>query len=244
MFILKGAQMLRVWNGPAARPTMDIDLLGKIENNTENIKEIMSECCYIKINDGVDFDVASIAAETIRQESDYQGVRVTAKGSLGSIRLYLQIDIGFGDVVIPEPVEIELPQLLDFGKPVLMGYTPESTIAEKFQAMVVLDMVNTRMKDFYDIWLLSETLDLDIINLTAAIRETFARRHTSLPDSIPTVLTPAFTSDETKKMQWQAFLRKNRLDNSIGLDEVADKIASLLLPLIAPDKHDRGHTDV
>ena len=231
-FVLKGAQMLRVWNAPAARPTMDIDLLGKVENNLENLEEIVRECCLVEFDDGVIFDPASVKAETIRKDGEYQGIRVLARGLLGTIRLNLQIDVGFGDAVIPAPVEIELPQLLDLGKPVLLGYTPESAIAEKFQAMVALDMVNTRMKDFYDIWLLSTTLDVDNEVLAVAIRETFKRRHTVLPSDTPTALTPAFTANETKKRQWQAFLRKNRLDESIGLDNVADAISRLLLPLL------------
>ncbi len=241
MFILKGAQMLRVWNAPAARPTMDIDLLGKIENDGKRLEEIVRECCDVQIDDGVDFDTESVAVETIRKDSEYQGLRVTAKGLLGKIRLHLQVDVGFGDTVFPGPVEVELPQLLDLGRPVLLGYTPESTIAEKFQAMVVLDMVNTRMKDFYDIWLLLETLHLDPAILSDAIRETFARRHTELPINTPTALTPAFTHSETKKIQWQAFLRKNRLENGVSLDEAADKIRRSLLPLINvkyPDQAD------
>ena len=224
--------MLRVWNAPAARPTMDIDLLGKVENNLEKLEEIVRECCLVEVDDGVIFDAASVKAETIRKDGEYQGIRVLARGLLGKIKLNLQIDVGFGDAVIPAPVEIELPQLLDLGKPVLLGYTPESAIAEKFQAMVALDMVNTRMKDFYDIWLLSTTLDVDYEVLAAAIHETFKRRHTALPSDTPAALTPAFTSDETKKRQWQAFLRKNRLDESLGLENVAEAINRFLLPLI------------
>jgi len=224
--------MLRVWNAPSTRPTMDIDLLGKVENNLENLEEIVRECCSVEVDDGVIFDAASVKAETIRKDGEYQGIRVLARGLLGTIKLNLQIDVGFGDAVIPAPVEIELPQLLDLGQPVLFGYTPESAIAEKFQAMVVLDMVNTRMKDFYDIWLLSKTLDFDNEVLAAAIRETFRRRNTELPIDTPTALTPAFTADETKKRQWQAFLRKNRLDESIGLDNVAEVISKFLLPLL------------
>ena len=148
VFVLKGAQMLRVWNAPAVRPTMDIDLLGKVENNLENLEEIVRECCLVEVDDGVIFDAASVNAETIRKDGEYQGIRIFARGLLGNIKLNLQIDVGFGDAIIPAPVEIELPQLLDLGKPVLLGYTPESAIAEKFQAMVVLDMVNTCMKHF------------------------------------------------------------------------------------------------
>lgn len=210
LFVLKGAQMFRVWNAPAARPTMDIDLLGNVENNLENLEKIIRECCVVEVDDGVIFDAESVNAQTIRKDGEYQGVRILARGLLGTIRLNLQIDVGFGDAVIPAPVEIELPQLLDLGKPVLLGYTPESAIAEKFQAMVASDMVNTRMKDFYDIWLLSTTLDFDNKVLATAIREAFKKRHTALPSDTPTALTPAFTRDETKKRQWLAFFEKEQ----------------------------------
>ena len=153
-FILKGGQMLKVWNAPSARPTIDIDLLGRTDNSAENLESIVRECCLIESDDGVIFDTESVKSEPIRKDAEYQGVRITVKGELGKIRLHLQIDFGFGDAVIPAPIEIELPQLLNAGKPSLLGYTPESSIAEKFQAMVALDLTNTRMKDFYDIWLL------------------------------------------------------------------------------------------
>lgn len=232
LFVLKGAQMLRVWDAPAARPTMDIDLLGKLENDIKGLKRIVAECCSVEVNDGVVFDPKSIAAETMRKAGDYQGIRVTANGLLGKIKLHLQIDVGFGDAIVPGPVEVELPQLLDLGQPVLFGYTPESTIAEKFHAIVVLDMVNTRMKDFYDIWLLSNSVDFDKAILGKAIRTTFERRRTALPVDIPIALTKAFTEEDTKKRQWQAFLRKNRLDTDLELKEAAKAISSLVLPLI------------
>lgn len=232
-FILKGAQMLRVWNAPAARPTMDIDLLGKVENDIEILKHIVRDCCSVGADDGVLFDASSVTAEPIRLHAEYEGARVTAAGHLGKIKLSLQIDIGFGDIIVPAPVEIMFPGLLDLETPTLLGYTPESTIAEKFQAIVALDMVNTRMKDFYDIWLLLTTLDLDKKNLRNAILSTFNRRHTELPKQIPVGLSPVFTDDETKKKQWQAFLRKNRLDSRLSLKEAAEQIEKNLLPLIA-----------
>ena len=235
-FILKGAQMLRVWNAPAVRPTMDIDLLGKVENDIEILKNIIRDCCSIDADDGVIFDTASVSAAPIRLHAEYEGIRITATGHLGNIKLSLQIDIGFGDIIIPAPIEIRFPGLLDLETPVLLGYTPESTIAEKFQAIVALDMVNTRMKDFYDIWLLLTTLDLDKTNLRNAVLSTFDRRHTKLPRQIPVGLSPAFTENETKKKQWQAFLRKNRLDSDLSLREAAEQIQSSLLPLITEVK--------
>lgn len=232
-FILKGAQMLRIWEVPAARPTMDVDLLGKTNNDIGNLQKIMRECCSVEVNDGVVFDPESVAAEMIRKAAEYQGVRVTANGLLGKIRLHLQIDIGFGDAIVPGPIEVEFPQLLDLGQPILLGYTPESAIAEKFHAMVVLDMVNTRMKDFYDIWLLLTTLSFDKTVVSEAIRRTFKQRDTPIPEEIPVSLTDTFTEDPTKKVQWQAFLRKNRLDTGLELRTTADVIREHLMPLIA-----------
>jgi predicted nucleotidyltransferase component of viral defense system len=231
-FILKGGQMLKVWNAPLARPTIDIDLLGKTDNTTENLEAIVRECCLITSDDGVIFDTESIKGEPIRKNDEYQGVRIIVKGALGKIRLHLQIDFGFGDAVIPAPIEIELPQLLDAGKPQLLGYTPESSIAEKFQAMIVLDLTNTRMKDFYDIWLLSQNLEFDKEILAKALKETFKRRETPLPKSVPKALTSEFTLDKNKQKQWKAFLRKNRLDDGISLEEVAGKIKEFIMPII------------
>jgi hypothetical protein len=157
---------------------------------------------------------------------------VLVKGLLGKIRLNLQIDFGFGDAVIPSPIEIELPQLLDSGKPSLLGYTPESLIAKKFQAMVNLDLTNTRMKDFYDIWFLSKNMELDKLTRAEAIKETFKRRVTALPRITPIALTEAFSKEATKQLQWKAFLRKNRLNEKINLEQVAKEIEEFLMPVI------------
>lgn len=231
-FVLKGAQMLRAWSAPLARPTMDIDLLGKVRNDIENLERIVRECCAIEFEDGVSFDQESVKGDLIRKDAEYQGVRVLLKGTLGKIRLHIQIDFGFGDVVFPAPIEIDLSQILDLGKPHLLGYTPESAIAEKFQAMVALDLTNTRMKDFYDIWLLSKNLEFNGQILAQAIKATFERRSTPLPNTTPTALTSAFSQDENKQRQWKAFLRKNRLDTEIDLDEVIREIEDFLMPIV------------
>ena len=236
-FILKGGQMLKVWQAPAARPTVDIDLLGRTADSIENLEKIVGECCLIESDDGVIFDRSSIKSEPIRKDAEYQGIRISAKGSLGKIRLYLQIDFGFGDVVIPEPVEVELPQLLGAGRVHLLGYTPASSIAEKFQAMVALDLTNTRMKDFYDIWLLSRNLEFDEKILAQAIKETFKRRKTDLPAGVPAALTAEFTGSSDKQKQWRAFLRKNRLDGEIRLEIVAKEIEGFLMPVILSIDH-------
>jgi len=154
------------------------------------------------------------------------------KGHPGKIRLSVQIDFGFGDRVFPAPLEIVLPQLLDLGSPKLLGYTPESSIAEKFQAMVALDLENTRYKDFYDIWFLSRNLEFDGQTLAEAFRVTFEERRTALPDRLPNALTDKFTFDATKQMQWQAFLRKNRLDTTTDLAAIAQQIENFLMPVV------------
>lgn len=232
-FVLKGAQMLRAWtDSPLARPTMDVDLLAKINNEIENLEEIVRRCCAVEIEDGVIFDPETVRGERIKKDAEYQGVRVFLKGHLGKIRLAVQIDFGFGDTVIPAPVEITLPQLLDLGSPRLLGYTPESSISEKFQAIVALDLTNTRFKDFYDIWLLSQNLKFDGGVLSKAVETTFNRRNTPLPEAMPNALTEKFTGDETKQKQWQAFLRKNRLEESLSLREAAERIEEFLMPVV------------
>lgn len=231
-FVLKGAQMLRVWHAPVSRPTMDVDLLGKVENSVENLEKIVRECCVVEAEDGVVFQPETVVGSVIRKTDEYRGVRVRLQGFLGTVRLSIQIDFGFGDRVVPSPVKISLPQILDFGSPELLGYTPESAIAEKFQAMVELDLGNTRIKDFYDIWLLSRNLAFRGEVLAEAIKTTFANRQTSLPSQTPSTLTSRFADDDAKINQWRAFLRKNRFDEQVDLTEVVQSIAEFLMPVV------------
>lgn len=232
-FVLKGALMLRVWDVAQARPTMDIDLLGRTANTVENLVEIIRQCLPIEVaEDGIRFDPASVLGEPITVEKKYQGVRVRVRGTLGNARLSLQLDFGFGDVVVPGPVWIDYPQLLDFGPPHLLGYTPESVIAEKFQALVELELANTRLKDFFDLWKLSQTLTFDSEILLQAITATFKQRGTPLPTELPLALTEAFYDDPQRQAQWNGFLRRARLETeAIPLAEVATTITEFLLPL-------------
>ncbi len=232
-FILKGAQMLKAWTRQTlTRPTMDIDLLGRVSNEIEHLEEIVRQCCLIEVEDGVIFDPQTISSERIKKDAKYQGVRVFVKGLLGKIRLSIQIDFGFGDRIVPGPMEISLPQLLDLGSPQLLGYTPESAIAEKFQAMIALDLENSRFKDFYDIWFLSNSLNFNGRILREAIKTTFEERKSALPNRLPNALTQRFTANPAKRLQWKAFLRKNRLDETIDLAEIADSIKVFLMPAV------------
>lgn len=179
-FILKGALMLRAWHTPLVRPTMDIDFLGRTSNEEGSIAAQVREILSVAVNpDGLVFDPDSIQAERITEDADYEGIRIRFKGRLDSARANMQIDIGFGDIVFPGPELSELPTLLNSPAPRLLCYSRESAIAEKFEAMVKLRELNSRMKDFYDIWLLSRQFDFAGENMAEAIRGSGRRRHRS-----------------------------------------------------------------
>jgi predicted nucleotidyltransferase component of viral defense system len=205
-FILKGALMFSAWCGPASRPTMDIDLLGKIDNRLETITDAMKDACLIDIEaDGISFNAKTVEAIRITEDAEYEGVRVRVQGSLGNARVSIQIDIGFGDVIVPNAVTVSYPAILDFPAPELKGYTMESTIAEKFQAMVKLGILNSRMKDFYDIWVLSCTFNFKGEILAEAIEKTFEKRNT--PVNLDAALfDTSFGRDGDKNVQWRGFI--------------------------------------
>ena len=162
--------------------------------------------------DGIDFDVATIEAERIAEDADYEGIRVRFRGSLDTARIVMQLDIGFGDVVIPSPEPTNYPTLLDLPAPRLRGYSRESTIAEKFEAMVKLGILNSRMKDFFDIWLMSRQFDFKGATLAEAVSKTFSTRGTKI-QSEPIALTDSFAEDAAKAAQWRGFMRRNRLED-------------------------------
>ena len=233
-FILKGALMFWAWSGPVSRPTMDIDLLGKIDNSLEVIVAVMKNVCVMVVEpDGMSFNAETVTAARITEDAEYEGVRVRVQGGLGNARVSLQIDIGFGDVIVPSPSKVVYPALLDFPSPELNGYTMESTIAEKFHAMVKLDVLNSRMKDFYDIWMLSRTFDFRGKMLAEAVEKTFENRNTPIPIE-PTVFNPSFVNDEAKKIQWQGFIRKAKLsDAPEAFEDVVAVVKVFLEPLVA-----------
>jgi len=233
-FVLKGALMLQFWGGPLSRATKDIDLLGRATASVSELVEIVKNCLTAKVeDDGLLFDQASVTGEEIRLAANYDGVRVRCGGNLGNARVALQIDVGFGDVVTPGEQDVEYPSLLDFGAPRLLGYTPETSIAEKFQALVVLDMANTRMKDFLDIWVLAQGRAFSGALLAQAVEATFRRRRTALPTSTPVALTAPFHSAPAKQAQWRAYLRKGRVKGSVPtLEEVATLIDAFLMPVV------------
>lgn len=232
-FVLKGALMFSVWDPGLPRPTKDIDLLGHTKNDIDGVVQIMKEVCATEANvDGLSFDPDSVEGERITENADYQGVRVYFRGELGQARISMQIDIGFGDVVFPAPKKISYPVILSMPEPVLKGYSRESVIAEKLEAMVKLDILNSRMKDFFDIWLLSRQFDFDGTTLAKAIEETFLNRGTSITGK-PHVFAEDFGQDKTKKTQWNAFLRKNKLTEvPADFTEVLSSLAMFAKPVL------------
>jgi len=230
-FVLKGALMFNVWQAATSRPTKDIDLLGRMDHSTDALAATMRDICGQAVEaDGLVFDPDSVEAVVIKEDADYEGVRVILRGSLQNARIAMQIDIGFGDVMYPGPEMMEYPTILNHAAPRLRGYARETTTAEKFEAMVKLGQVNSRIKDFYDIWALSRQFDFDGKTLAAAIQKTFAHRRTTVTPQ-PTAFSMAFATDPTKTTQWQAFVRKTRLkDAPAEFVEVVHAVETFLVP--------------
>ena len=174
--MLKGALMFRVWNAPVSRPTRDIDLLGRMESKVTAVVPVFQDVCNQTVEpDGMIFHADTVVGQAIKEDADYAGVRVTFLATLQNSRIAMQIDVGFGDVLTPAAVATDYPTILDLPAPRLKGYCRETVIAEKFQAMVKLGLANSRMKDFYDIWLLSQQFDFD-----GAILSTQSRGHSPI----------------------------------------------------------------
>lgn len=231
--ILKGALMLIAWQAPSVRPTTDLDFLGRLSNDPPTVADMIRTICSLGVeDDGLVFDPASIKAESITEDADYRGIRVRFTGKLDAARVTMQLDIGFGDILIPAPERVEYPTLLEMPKPVICGYSRESSIAEKLEAMMKLGMANSRMKDFYDIWYLSRWFEFEGAVLLRAISATFDRRSTDLSKS-PIVFSREFGESSQKQSQWSAFISKNGLDGAPAtLKEVAGEIRVFLGPVI------------
>lgn len=233
-FVLKGALMLQFWGGPLARTTKDIDLLGRSTIGVDDFVEVVKNCVITDVeDDGLTFDAASVVGEEIRLAAHYEGVRARLAARLGNARVTLQVDVGFGDIVTPGAQDIEYPTMLGFASARLLGYTPETVVAEKLHAMVTLDMANTRLKDFLDVWTLAQGRDFHGPLLAEAIGATFRRRRTPLPTCTPVALTAVFYSDPTKQSQWRAYLRKGRVQGlPPSLNEVAEQVRALVMPIL------------
>ena len=232
-FVLKGALLLTAWRAPQSRPTIDIDLAGTTSNELDHIADLIGEVCEVVAEpDGVEFNRASIEASRIKEDADYEGVRVRFHATLAKARIPMQIDIGFGDVIVPGPTEVEYPTLLDFPAPLLRAYPKEAVIAEKLEALTKLGLLNSRMKDYYDLALLSRMYVFEGENLIEAIVATFARRGTSI-EAEPVGLTVAFYADPARAIQWRAFVRRSRFTQELGdLEKLVAEVRRFAFPIL------------
>jgi hypothetical protein len=208
-------------------------LLAHGSNEPIALAEIFREICQLDIeqNDGLTFDLSGVIYSKIKEDQEYEGIRLKFKAFLDGIEISLQFDIGFGDYVTPEPEEIEYPVLLNLPKPSLLIYPKETVVAEKFEAMVKLGLLNSRMKDYYDLWFLSSNFTFDGRTLSAAIENTFTRRKTTIPEDLPECLSDQFSKDRAKLQQWQAFLNRTPLKTEKKtLIEVINVLEFFLMP--------------
>jgi len=232
-FVLKGATLFTIWYGEPHRPTKDLDLLGYCLNEIPNIEKIFKEVCRIHYEqDGVVFCPETVKGIRIKEEQDYEGVRLTIKGRLEKAELAVQVDIGFGDAISPELKLVEFPTILDLASTKLQAYPPETVVAEKFQAMVNLGMANSRVKDFYDIWFLAQKFPFQGSVLRNAMKKTFKRRKTPLPSEEPLALTQEFYENPEKQKQWEGFLKKGKLQMECKtLSYTITNLKQFLLPV-------------
>lgn len=236
-FVLKGASAFSVWVGPMFRVTRDADLYSRGESTPGSLLECFREICNQEgvADDGVRFDMKTIVASEIKKDQKYNGTRIAFHAYIAQARVSLQFDIGFGDAVYPSPKYEEYPTFLDGAKPKIKIYPKYSMIAEKFEAMVSLGMQNSRLKDFFDIWFLSETFDFDYDIFKTAVEKTLQRRACPFPKTIPLALTPEFTENGLKTAQWNAFLRRAEPNvTPKSLTAAGERIIKLVRPVLFP----------
>jgi len=229
-FVLKGAFLFLAWEESVERPTRDLDLLAEGEPDIGRLEQIFRELCELGVeSDGVVFVADTVRGRMIREQAPYDGIRIILEASLGNAVLQLQIDVGFGDAVVPAPTEIDFPVLLEFPCPRLRAYRSETVVAEKCEAMVVLGLANSRLKDYYDLWRLATKYDFEGPVLALAIRAVFERRQTAIPEGIPAGLTDAYS--EQWGVQWLGVLNRFGVDDPLSLMETLDLLRRFLLPV-------------
>lgn len=231
-FLLKGALLFNVWFDIPHRLTRDADFLSLGSAELAQLEAVFKDVCATVVDDGVTFRRDTVHAVEIRQQANYAGVRITLLGEIDGALCSIQIDIGFGDAVTPEPEDVEYPVMLsEFAAPKLRAYPRYTVVAEKVEAIVLLGIANSRMKDYFDLWILSRHAEFDGGTLRRAIMTTFNRRKTALPADIPFGLTDDFAKDVQKQAQWSAFLAKNKL-GELRLEDVVVSLRGFLLPVI------------
>lgn len=220
-FLLKGALLFDLWYDVPLRPTRDIDLLGFGIAEIPHLIEVFQNLCALEVEDGINFDAASIKAEEIRKDANYSGTRVTVVGQIDGAKCTVQVDVGYGDAVTPAPEMASYPVMLeDMPAPELRIYPRYTVIAEKFEAIVSLGMANSRMKDYFDLWVLLRHANLEQEILGQAIQATFKRRKTAMPANVPIGLSDQFATEKSRIALWYAFVDRNKLEAESLLETV------------------------
>jgi predicted nucleotidyltransferase component of viral defense system len=233
-FVLKGATLFTLWTGETHRPTKDLDLLGWGSSAIADVEQVFRAICEVTEDDGILFDSQSVEGTTIKENDEYNGVHIKFRAQLAGATIPLQVDIGFGDAVYPEPELATFPVLLPMSAPIIRAYPREASIAEKLHTMVQLDIRNSRMKDFYDIWFMANTWPFRLESLRSAITLSFQRRGSTLPNGVPFALTDEFLTDAQKMQQWKAFAgRLNAGDKAPSLADVGAVLRAFLLPCLS-----------
>jgi predicted nucleotidyltransferase component of viral defense system len=230
--LLKGAFLFVAWQDDTHRPTRDLDLLSSGEADVDELERVFRDLIEVNVEaDGLEFDATTVKGELIRHDDPYHGVRLHLRATLGKARIPLQVDVGFGDAIVPDPVELEFPTLLDLPHPWVRAYPVEAVIAEKAEAMVRLGLINSRLKDFYDLWRIASKRTLDGATLSRALTSTFHRRHTQIPHGDPPGLTAAFVADAARCRQWSALVRTY---DPGGFDPELQTVLELLRQFLGP----------
>lgn len=234
-FVLKGALLFLLWFDSLYRPTRDVDLLGFGDSTIEELVKAFRDVCRIDSSaDGLVFDPDSVSGASIREDQAYDGMRITLIAVLGTARIPMQIDIGFGDPITPRAEAVEFPATLaaaDLPAAKLSAYPRETVIAEKVEAMIRLGLANSRMKDFHDVCVLARNFSFDGPTLAKAIASTFKRRRTDVPQETPVALTSEFAHDDAKRRQWASFLKRAGTRAATELPEVIDLLIRFVLPV-------------
>lgn len=239
-FVLKGATLFKLWPEVLHRATWDLDLLGRGPNTIADVVAVVRALCGIEVYDGIVYDASSVGGEEIRASDEYAGVRVRLEARLAEARIPVQVDVGFGDAVIPAPVREHYPALLDHLPPHILVYPREAVVAEKLDAMVSLGVTNSRMKDFYDVYVLASYFAFEGPTLAQAIRATFERRGTPFFEAEPLVLTRDFLAAPERQTQWRAFLRRGRLIAPPDAGDLADALQLFLGPILRAAANGEG----
>lgn len=225
---LKGALLFDLWFNEPHRPTRDADFLGTGPADKALLLAKVQAACVVQAEDGLTFDAGSIRIAEIREQAHYSGLRVALQGRLGRAVCPVQLDVGYGDAVTPGPEDVAYPTLLDdMPAPKLRVYPRATVVAEKLEAIIVLGMANSRMKDYFDLYMLAREGATDVAVLAKAIAATFERRRTARPSTLPIGLSDEFAQDRDKQAQWAAFLKRNRL-KAPSLDEVVREVRRLV----------------